>query len=91
MDNGFVDVRIEGKDDRLVITIKDDGCGMDDDALNKLKELINAPHEKGGIGLPNIIQRLRLFYGDEYTFEVSSRVGDGTVINISVPDHIRES
>ena len=91
MDNGFVDVRIEGKDDRLVITIKDDGCGMDDEALNNLKELINAPHEKGGIGLPNIIQRLRLFYGDEYTFEVSSRVGDGTVINISVPDHIRES
>ena len=91
MDNGFVDVRIEGKDDRLVITIKDDGCGMDDEALNKLKELINSPNEKGGIGLPNIIQRLRLFYGDEYTFEVSSIVGKGTVINIEVPDHIRES
>ncbi len=91
MDNGFVDVRIEGRGDKLAITIKDDGCGMDDEALEKLKELINAPHEKGGIGLPNIIQRLRLFYGDEYTFEVSSIVGKGTVINIEVPDHIRES
>ena len=64
---------------------------MDDEALGKLKELINDPHEKGGIGLPNIIQRLRLFYGDEYTFEVNSIVGKGTVINIEVPDHIRES
>ena len=64
---------------------------MDEEALNNLKELINAPHEKGGIGLPNIIQRLRLFYGDEYTFEVSSIVGKGTTINIEVPDHIRES
>ena len=91
MDNGFVDVRIEGRGDKLAITIKDDGCGMDEEALNNLKELINAPHEKGGIGLPNIIQRLRLFYGDEYTFEVSSIVGKGTVINIEVPDHIRES
>ena len=91
MDNGFVDVRIEGKGDRLAITIKDDGCGMDDEALNNLKELINSPNEKGGIGLPNIIQRLRLFYGDEYTFEVSSIVGKGTVINIEVPDHIREA
>lgn len=91
MDNGLVDVRIEGKGDKLAITIKDDGCGMDEEALNNLKELINAPHEKGGIGLPNIIQRLRLFYGDEYTFEVSSIVGKGTTINIEVPDHIRES
>ena len=91
MDNGFVDVRIEGRGDKLAITIKDDGCGMDAEALEKLKELINAPHEKGGIGLPNIIQRLRLFYGDEYTFEVNSIVGKGTVINIEVPDHIRES
>ncbi len=91
MDNGFVDVRIEGKGDKLSIKIKDDGCGMDEEALNNLKELINAPHEKGGIGLPNIIQRLRLFYGDEYTFEVSSIVGKGTTINIEVPDHIRES
>ncbi len=91
MDNGFVDVRIEGRGDKLAITIKDDGCGMDAEALDKLKELINAPHEKGGIGLPNIIQRLRLFYGDEYTFEVNSIVGKGTVINIEVPDHIRES
>lgn len=91
MDNGFVDVRIEGRGDKLAITIKDDGCGMDDEALGKLKELINDPHEKGGIGLPNIIQRLRLFYGDEYTFEVNSIVGKGTVINIEVPDHIRES
>lgn len=91
MDNGFVDVRIEGRGDKLAITIKDDGCGMDEEALGKLKELINDPHEKGGIGLPNIIQRLRLFYGDEYTFEVNSIVGKGTVINIEVPDHIRES
>ena len=91
MGNGFVDVRIEGKGDKLSIKIKDDGCGMDEEALNNLKELINAPHEKGGIGLPNIIQRLRLFYGDEYTFEVSSIVGKGTTINIEVPDHIRES
>ncbi|MBO4907928.1 MAG: histidine kinase [Lachnospiraceae bacterium] len=91
MDNGLVDVRIEGRGDKLAITITDDGCGMDEEALNSLKELINAPHEKGGIGLPNIIQRLRLFYGDEYTFEVSSIVGKGTTINIEVPDHIRES
>ncbi|MBP3753484.1 MAG: histidine kinase [Lachnospiraceae bacterium] len=91
MDNGLVDVRIEGRGDKLAITITDDGCGMDEEALNNLKELINAPHEKGGIGLPNIIQRLRLFYGDEYTFEVSSIVGKGTTINIEVPDHIRES
>ena len=90
MDNGSVDVKIESKADRLNITVKDDGCGMDDETLYKLREMIREPHETGGIGLSNIVQRLRLFYGNEYTFEVNSLRDEGTTIYISVPDHMRE-
>ncbi|MCR5507602.1 MAG: histidine kinase [Lachnospiraceae bacterium] len=91
MDNGSVTVRIRNLGERLEITITDDGCGMDDETLNDLKERISEPRENSGIGLSNIIQRLRLFYGNEYIFSVESRVNEGTVINISVPDHIRET
>ena len=82
---------IETDENRLKITITDDGCGMDEATLKKLRELIKNPKETGGIGLSNIIQRLRLFYGDDYSFEIESTVNKGTTIFVSVPDHIRES
>lgn len=91
MDKGTVNAHIESNGDRLNIIIEDDGCGMDEEALSNLRELIKNPKDTGGIGLSNIIQRMRLFYGDEYTFEVESTVNRGTKIFVSVPDHIRES
>ena len=90
MDPGFVDVHIESDNDRLKITIEDDGCGMDEETLNKLKDQLENPNENGGVGLSNIVQRLRLFYGEDYKFYVESVVDKGTVIRLSVPDHMRE-
>ncbi len=91
MDDGSVDVKIESVGERLEITVQDDGTGMDEETLAKLREDILAPTENKGVGLSNIVQRLRLFYGEEYIMSVYSEVGKGTVIKISVPDHIRES
>ena len=64
---------------------------MDEETLAKLRKDILKPTENKGVGLSNIVQRLRLFYGEEYIMSVYSEVGKGTVIKISVPDHIRES
>ena len=64
--------------------------GMDEETLEKLREIIVNPQESKGIGISNIVQRLRLFYGDDYSMNVESVEDEGTVISISVPDHIRE-
>ena len=45
---------------------------------------------KQGIGIANIIQRLKLFYEADYTFTINSRKDVGTSIVITVPDHVRE-
>ncbi|OQA25197.1 MAG: Sensor histidine kinase YehU [Firmicutes bacterium ADurb.Bin354] len=90
MDAGFVNVTIKDVDGRLKMAVEDNGLGMDEETLKKLKEDIKDPHENTGIGLSNIVQRLKLFYGDDYTIKVRSQVDKGTVIWISVPDHIRE-
>ncbi|MCR5735600.1 MAG: sensor histidine kinase [Lachnospiraceae bacterium] len=93
MDDGSVDVRIDSNDDdeTVEITIKDDGCGMDEETLENLRDQLKDPKENNGIGLSNIVQRLRLFYGDDYTFSIESRVNEGTVIHVTVPDHIKEA
>ena len=90
MDAGYVDVTIKGKGDRLELTVKDNGSGMDEETLAEFRENIENPHDSNGIGISNIVQRLRLFYGEDYEMVVESEVGKGTLIRISVPDHIRE-
>ena len=90
MDSGTVDVKVELVNDRLELTVKDDGCGMDEETLEKLRNMIKNPRENSGIGLSNIVQRLKLFYGDDYSMTVDSEMDEGTEIHISVPDHIRE-
>lgn len=90
MDDGFVEVNIESVDDRLELTVIDNGCGMDEEALEMIRNKIKNPSESKGIGISNIVQRLRLFYGDDYSMDLDSSMDKGTVIHISVPDHIRE-
>lgn len=89
--DGYVNVHIESNENRLNITVEDDGCGMDEETLSKLRGLIKNPKESNGIGLSNIVQRMRLFYGEDYSFEVESTVNVGTRMFVSVPDRIHES
>ncbi len=37
------------------------------------------------IGLKNIMNRLKLLYGDSYSFEIKSEVGKGTTAEFAVP------
>ncbi|MCR4678911.1 MAG: sensor histidine kinase [Lachnospiraceae bacterium] len=90
MDAGYVNVCIKSAGDRMEMTVTDNGCGMDAETLENYRDEINNPRESGGIGLSNIVQRLRLFYGDDYTITADSEIDKGTVIRISVPDHMRE-
>lgn len=87
---GYVSTRVTMNDGRIEITVKDNGVGMDEDTLEAVREMIENPGESASIGLSNIVQRLRLFYGDDYSVTVSSTQGEGTEIVISLPDHIKK-
>lgn len=58
----------------------------------KLKEYDRTsllPLQKHGIGIVNIYRRLRLFYGTQLEFNVTSKVGEGTQIEILVPMNMK--
>lgn len=72
------------------ITIRDDGCGMDDKALEALHQSLQAAaaprrEGQGGIGLRNVHERIRLQYGNAYGMKVLSRQGAGTEVVIELP------
>ena len=81
----------------LEIVVRDDGEGMDAEALGRLRALLEAgrqetPEASGGrgarfsgIGLPNVCERMRIRFGDAFRMTVESELGAGTAITMRVP------
>ena len=75
----------QGEQERLCIDVHDNGCGMDEEALETLRNSI-VLHDSGrarSIGLYNINQRIKLGYGAEYGMTIMSELEKGTTIGVS--------
>lgn len=69
------------------LSVEDNGLGMTPEELNRLRENINGDviKESAHIGLSNVNQRIRLYYGNEYGLIIDSREGIGTRVTIRFP------
>ena len=77
----------QGEQERLCIDVRDNGCGMDAETLEALRNSI-VLHDSGrtrSIGLYNINQRIKLGYGAEYGMTIVSEPEKGTTIGVSFP------
>ena len=91
--SGRLTIRLERSGTRLLITISDDGVGMDEKALARMnerreksgKEVASGEESKGGIALVNVNNRIHLLFGEEYGLHVFSMPGVGTDVEISLP------
>ena len=71
----------------LVITISDNGNGIEEDILHKIREgiaLENSP-ENLGLGMANTCYRMRLYYGAAVIFSIGSKGGRGTTVTLKLP------
>ncbi len=74
------------EEDICVIRVTDNGVGMNEETLRKLKDILheNAP-VKGSIGLRNVINRMHLLYGDDFILEIESKLGIGSTFTLRFP------
>ena len=73
-------------EDAINIIISDNGCGMDEKELTKMRKRLikGANSKKYGIGLYNINQRIKICYGKEYGLSVDSILGKGTTVTAKI-------
>ncbi len=84
--NGCVKLKLTMDGTRLDIYIEDDGTGMEEEQLKELlNNLATNNCSQTNIGVRNVYNRLKLFYGDELKFEFRSKVKEGTSVYISIP------
>ena len=76
------------------ILVEDNGCGMDMTEVSLLNQRLSQPlseenvtegEEKAGIGIENVNRRIKMFCGEEYGLRISSNLGTGTQVEVSLP------
>ena len=68
-----------------LIRVKDNGCGMKEEALEELRRNIDVKDfgRSKSIGLYNINQRLNLHYGGSRNMRIYSEEGKGTTVRLT--------
>ena len=85
--NGLITVSGKARDGIVELVVGDNGLGMNPSELSELRQHLAAEsiRESKHIGLANVNQRLRLYFGDEYGIFIESQEGVGTQVFIRFP------
>lgn len=84
---GHIDIRIIETDGFLVVSIEDNGIGMDEENLKSLIKKMKQESLSTGnsIGLSNVYQRINLFYSLPYHLDIKSQKDVGTTVKLFLP------
>ena len=86
--DGEILVKAELKDGDTVLTVEDNGLGMTQETVEKLLSGTgpHAPSRRGsGIGVRNVHERIRIYFGEPYGLEIHSEPDEGTRVTIRMP------
>ena len=85
--DGEIMIRVYREGEELWFQISDNGLGMTQEQLDGL--LSDRPHVSSrrgsGIGVKNVNERIRLYFGEHYGLSIQSEPDEGTVITIRLP------
>ena len=90
--NGLVDegeivitLRADGSD--VVFTVADNGVGMEEEQIQAILRKERSDHT--GIGIKNVNDRLKIYFGEGYGITIRSEPDEGAVVTIRMPQ-VRE-
>lgn len=80
---GTIRIRTHRTETRLHLLVEDDGVGISEEKLGTLLD-------HGGIGVTNVNERLKVLFGAEYRMWIESQPGNGTRVQIEVPELVSD-
>lgn len=84
-----IEIRVFRDDKNLLIEITDNGMGIEEDILNRIFEAKDV-NKFSTVGLNNVNERIKLYFGDSYGIKIISEVSKGTCVKIVLPYIINE-
>lgn len=90
--DGEIAVKAYRDEEGLWFQISDNGLGMTDEQVESLLGETNhvSSRRGSGIGVKNVNERIRLYFGENYGLTIRSEPDEGTMIKIHLPAQIYE-
>ncbi|MBQ8994799.1 MAG: sensor histidine kinase [Oscillospiraceae bacterium] len=83
----YVSVRSEGED--VVFIVSDNGSGMTQEQIDAV--MSKERSDQAGIGVKNVDDRLKIYFGNAYGITIDSFPDEGTTVYIRMPKVVEES
>lgn len=85
----FIEVKIEGRveGEDVILRIRDNGKGIDADKINMILQTSENEDKNvfSGIGIKNVNERIKLYFGDQYGLYYLNDIEKGTEVVIRLP------
>lgn len=83
--DNVISVKANIEDDKITILIRDNGKGMSSEKIKDLNQSLMESHSKfgGSIGILNVNERLRSYFGESYRMCIQETQAHGVTISIS--------
>ena len=83
IDEGHIRIGIHEAGDEIIMTVEDNGVGMTEEQVADLFK--NDGTDRHGIGVKNVNDRIKIYFGDKYGISVESELDVGTRVIIRIP------
>nr|WP_306220221.1 sensor histidine kinase [Cohnella sp. WQ 127256] len=86
---GLIRITAEETESDIYLIVEDNGNGMDEEKLRTL--LLSSPktEEGRGVGVRNVHERLKLYFGPQFGLTYKSTLGVGTTVYIQFPKSLQ--
>ena len=82
-DEGRITVEVCQEGEDILFRVTDNGVGMSQEQVRAI--LSRAPGEQAGIGIRNVDERLKIYFGSRYGLSITSEPDEGTCVEIRMP------
>lgn len=83
VDEGEIKIGVCRRGNDIDIIVKDNGLGMTEEQCKKILE--KGRSDSKGIGVKNVDDRLKIYFGNEYGITIESELDVGTTVIIKIP------
>ena len=83
VDEGEIVISIRQDGDDIVLSVEDNGIGMTEEQCQEI--LRKEPGDRTGIGIKNVNDRIKIYFGEEYGLTITSELDEGTCVDIRMP------
>ena len=87
VDEGEIVITIRPEEEDIVMTVSDNGVGMEQEQIEAILQKERSDH--AGIGIKNVNDRLKIYFGERYGITIDSEPDEGTTVTIRMPQ-VRE-